>query len=181
MAPRLTFNGRMAAPSNHASTTPQLGRYTINTASSTIAFKTRHMFGLGWVSGTFAISTGTIDIAEPLAESTVQVEVTTASFDSGSEQRDSAVRSARFLDVNRHPTITFVADRVETSSVTGTLTVCGVAKPVTLSVEQSSVAPGTFSVRATTRIDRTEFGVTAARGMAGRHLDMTLEITCVRS
>jgi hypothetical protein len=38
-----------------------------------------------------------------------------------------------------------------------------------------------FTVRARTRIDRTAFGVTASRGLAGRHLDVTLEIRCVRA
>ena len=33
-----------------------------------------------------------------------------------------------------------------------------------------------FVVYATTRIDRTDFGLTAARGMAGRHLDISLRI-----
>ena len=37
-----------------------------------------------------------------------------------------------------------------------------------------------FTVRATTRIDRTEFGVTAYRGLAGRHLDLSVEAQCVR-
>jgi hypothetical protein len=32
-----------------------------------------------------------------------------------------------------------------------------------------------------TRIDRTEFGVTAYRGVAGRYLDMTVEVRCVRT
>jgi hypothetical protein len=36
-------------------------------------------------------------------------------------------------------------------------------------------------VRATTRIDRTEYGVTAARGLAARHLDVTVEVRCVRN
>ncbi len=35
-------------------------------------------------------------------------------------------------------------------------------------------------VRASTRIDRTAFGLTAARGMAGRHLDVSLRILAVR-
>ncbi len=35
--------------------------------------------------------------------------------------------------------------------------------------------------RASTRIDRTEFGVTAYRGAAGRYLDMTVEVRCVRT
>jgi polyisoprenoid-binding protein YceI len=38
-----------------------------------------------------------------------------------------------------------------------------------------------FTVRASTRIDRTEFGVTAYRGVAGRYLDMTMEVRCVRT
>ena len=38
-----------------------------------------------------------------------------------------------------------------------------------------------FTVRASTRIDRAEFGVTAYRGVAGRYLDMTMEVRCVRT
>ena len=32
-----------------------------------------------------------------------------------------------------------------------------------------------------TRIDRTEFGVTAARGLAARYLDLTVEVQCTRN
>jgi hypothetical protein len=35
--------------------------------------------------------------------------------------------------------------------------------------------------RASARIDRTEFGLTAYRGLAGRYLDMTMEVRCVRT
>ena len=37
-----------------------------------------------------------------------------------------------------------------------------------------------LTVRATTRIDRTEFGLTAYRGLAGRHLDLSVEVLCIR-
>ena len=40
------------------------------------------------------------------------------------------------------------------------------ARPVTLSIGQLAVAPGSFTARATMRIDRTEFGITAYRGLA---------------
>jgi polyisoprenoid-binding protein YceI len=39
---------------------------------------------------------------------------------------------------------------------------------------------GTFATRATARIDRTEYGVTAMRGLAGRYLDVTVQVQCVR-
>ena len=90
------------------------------------------------------------------------------------------MRSARLLDVARHPVVTFTSERVDGQELTGTLTVRDVTRPVSLSIEQSAVSPRSFTVRATTRIDRTEFGVTAYRGLAGRYLDLSVEVQCVR-
>lgn len=170
----------MQTKPEHTATTPQLGRYEIDTRSSTVRFRTRHLFGLGPVRGSFAIRAGTVDIAEPLAGSRIRAEIDAASFRTGNAARDAAVRSARFLDAGTHPDMTFASERTDGSTLTGTLTVRGVTRPVTLSVEQPTVAPESFTVRAAARIDRTEFGVTASRGLAGRYLDLTLEVRCLR-
>ena len=170
----------MQTKPEHTATTPQLGRYEIDTRSSTVRFRTRHLFGLGPVRGSFAIRAGTVDIAEPLAGSRIRAEIDAASFRTGNAARDAAVRSARFLDAGTHPDMTFASEWTDGSTLTGTLTVRGVTRPVTLSVEQSTVAPESFTVRAAARIDRTEFGVTASRGLAGRYLDLTLEVRCLR-
>ncbi len=162
-------------------TTPQLGRYEIDASGSTVRFRTRHLFGLAPVRGEFAIRTGTVDVTEPLADSRVCVEIDAASFRTGNRQRDNNVRSAQFLDTSRYPVMAFVAECVEGTAVTGSLTVRDVTRPVRLSVEPSGVAPREFTARVTTRIDRTDFGVTASRGLAGRYLDLTMEIRCVRS
>ncbi len=162
-------------------TTPQLGRYEIDASGSTVRFRTRHLFGLAPVRGEFAIRTGTVDVTEPLADSRISVQLDAASFRTGNRQRDNNVRSARFLDTSRYPVMAFVAERVEGTAVTGSLTVRDVTRPVRLSVEPSGVARREFSARVTTRIDRAEFGVTASRGLAGRYLDLTMEIRCVRS
>jgi polyisoprenoid-binding protein YceI len=159
---------------------PQLGRYDIDAGGSTVTFRTRHLFGLAPVRGAFAIRAGTIDVAEPLAGSSVYAEVEAASFSTGNGQRDGSVRSARFLDAGRHPLITFRSEHVDQSVIAGALTVRGVTRPVSLAVEQAELSRRAFSVRATTRIDRTEFGVTALRGLAGRYLDLTVEVRCVR-
>jgi polyisoprenoid-binding protein YceI len=161
-------------------TTPQLGRYEIDTGRSAVTFRTRHLFGLAPVRGRFAIRGGTVDIAEPLTASAVHAEIDAASFHTRNPQRDASARSARLLDVARHPVITFTSERVGRQELAGTLTVRDVTRPVNLSIEQSEVSPRTFTVRATTRIDRTEFGLTAYRGLAGRYLDMTVEIQCIR-
>jgi len=163
-----------------STTTPQLGRYEIDTGRSAVTFRTRHLFGLAPVRGRFAIRAGTVDIAEPLAASAVHAEIDAASFRTRNPQRDASVRSARLLDVARHPVITFTSERADRQELAGALTVRGVTRPVTLSVEPPAVSARSFTVRATTRIDRTEFGLTAYRGLAGRYLDLSVEAQCVR-
>ena len=160
---------------------PRPGRYEIDTSCSAVTFRTRHLFGLAPVRGSFAIRTGTIDVAEPLTGSSVFAQIGSASFRTGNGQRDNDVRSERLLDAGRYPVITFRSEGMDGPVLTGTLTVRNVTVPVTLSVEQAAVTPGSFNARASARIDRTEFGVTAYRGVAGRYLDMTVEVRCTRT
>lgn len=164
-------------------TAPQPGHYEIDAGHSRVTFATRHLFGLGRVSGSFAIRRGTLDIADPVATSAVHAEIETASFRTNSGQRDRSVLSSRFLDPAGHPVMTFRSDRIDAEGqvLSGTLTVRGVTRPVTLTVTRCEVSGRTFTARAAARVDRTEFGVTAARGLAARHLDLTVEVQCVRN
>jgi polyisoprenoid-binding protein YceI len=166
---------------------PRAGRYDIDPQGSTVTFNGRHLFGLARVRGSLAIRRGVIDVADPLGRSSVHVELDAASFHSGNRHRDRDVRSARFLDTDRHPTVTFQSTRLEAAGggprLLGTLTVRDVARPVSLAIQQTTVRPdrpGSLVVRASTRIDRTDFGLTAARGLAGRCLEVSLEILAVR-
>jgi polyisoprenoid-binding protein YceI len=202
-------------------TTPQPGHYDIDTAHSGVTFATRHLFGLGRVTGTFAIRRGTADIADPIAASSIYAEIETASFRTKGGPRDRSVLSPRFLDPAAHPVMIFRSDRVEAEGqgpvteeraggsggsspqastglgpagprgvvppgqqgqvLAGTLTVCGTTRPVTLAVTRCEAGRGSFTACATVRIDRTAFGITAARGLAARHLDLTVEVRCIRN
>jgi polyisoprenoid-binding protein YceI len=166
---------------------PPVGRYAIDRRASTITFRSRHLFGLAPVQGTMAIGDGLVDIADPLTRSSVQVEIDTTSFATGGGHRDRDVRSPRFLDAGRYPSMRFTSQRLDRPegrwTLAGTLMVRDVARPASLAIERSTVLPGrptSFVVWATTRIDRTDFGLTAARGLAGRHLDVSLRILGVR-
>jgi len=165
-----------------AGTTPRLGRYDIDPSRSAVTFRTRHLFGLAPVRGTFAIRGGTVDIAEPITESVIVAEIETASFRTGNSQRDSSVLSPRFLNPAKHPVMVFRSERIDagTGVLIGTLTVGGITRPVSLSIVHYAPSSGSFTVRAATRIDRTEYGITAMRGLAGRHLEMSVEVQCVR-
>jgi polyisoprenoid-binding protein YceI len=166
---------------------PRAGRYDLDPQDSTVAFTGRHLLGLAPVRGSLAIRRGAIDIADPVGHSSVHVDLDAASFHTGNRQRDRDVRSARFLDTDRYPTIAFQSTRLEVSGggamLRGTLTVRDVARPVSLAIQQCTTRPGmpgSLLVRAGTRIDRTDFGLTAARGLAGRYLQVSLVILAVR-
>ena len=160
---------------------PRLGHYEIDARHSAITFRTRHLFGLAPVRGAVTIISGTVDVAEPLAGSRVHAEIDAASFRSGNGQRDAAVRSGGLLDVGRHPVITFDADHIDGSVLDGVLAVRGVTRPVSLAVDSvEPSASGSFTAHARVRIDRTEFGITARRGLAGRFLELSVEVLCVR-
>jgi polyisoprenoid-binding protein YceI len=169
-----------ASTSPMAQAAPGPGRYEIDTSRSAVTFRTRHMFGLAPVRGSLAIRAGTVNVAGPLTDPSIYAEIDTASFGTGNGQRDSNVRSARLLDAGQYPVMTFRSERMDGLALTGTLTVRDVTRPVSLPIEESAVSSGSFTARATTRIDRTQFGVTAYRGLAGRYLDVTVEVRCVR-
>jgi polyisoprenoid-binding protein YceI len=164
-----------------AAATPQLGRYQIDPDGSRVTFRTRHLFGLAPVRGTFAVKAGTVDVTEPLTGSRIYAEIEAASFRTGNPLRDPQVRSARFLAADAHPVLAFSSAGLDGQVLAGTLTVRQVTSPVSVRAEVTGVSPGSFTARATVRIDRYDFGVTARRGLAGRHLDVTVEVRCVRS
>ena len=55
-----------------------------------------------------------------------------------------------------------------------------VSRPVSLTIGPVTADGRSFTATATVRVDRTEFGVTAMRGLAGRYLDLTVEVQCAR-
>jgi polyisoprenoid-binding protein YceI len=166
---------------------PRTGRYELDPQGSAVTFRGRHLFGLAPVRGSLAIRRGMIDVADPSGHFGVHVELDAASFHPGNRHRDHDVRPARFLDADRYPSVTFQSTGPEASGgrprLLGTLTVRDVARPVSLPIEQCIVRPdppGSLLVRASTRIDRTDFGLTAARALAGRYLQVSLGILAVR-
>jgi polyisoprenoid-binding protein YceI len=179
----LASNGGMQSESAVLGTTPQPGHYVIDPGGSRVTFRTRHLFGLGPVKGSFAVRGGTVDVADPLAASAIHAEIETASFRTNGGPRDRAVLSPRFLNPAGHPVMVFRSDRIDAGAqvLTGTLTVRGTTRPVTLAITRCGVSRGSFTVRATARVDRTEFGITAARGLAARYLALTLEVQCTRN
>jgi polyisoprenoid-binding protein YceI len=156
------------------------GTYRIDADASRIGFKTRHMFGLGPVKGTFALTTGEITIADVPESSSVQATVSAASFNTRNPLRDVQVRGPLFLNAKRHPQLRFrsssVAFTPDGATIHGTLQAKGGEAPVVLSASDLDVTEGVLTATATGQVDRYALGVRAMPGMAARNLDVTIQI-----
>lgn len=149
-------------------TVPVAGTYELDPSHSSADFQVRHL-GLSKVRGGFAIASGTLVIAEDPTESSVEVSLDAASFDSGAADRDGHVKSADFLDVEKYPHLTFRSTAVRQSGdewkVEGELTIRDVTRPVTLDVEFEGATKDPWGntkigFAAETEINREDFGIT---------------------
>jgi polyisoprenoid-binding protein YceI len=146
--------------------------WQIDPAHSSVEFAVKHMM-FTTVRGRFKDVKGTIEVDEQNPDrSVVDVEIGAASLDTGSPDRDAHLRSADFLDVETHPTITFRSKRVEGAMkkegdafrVIGDLTIRGTTMEVTLDAiyEGTGKDPwgGTRAgSQATAKIDRRDWGL----------------------
>ncbi|HEY3215341.1 MAG TPA: YceI family protein [Candidatus Eisenbacteria bacterium] len=118
--------------------------YVVDKTHSEVSFQVRHM--LSKTRGRFTDFEGVIQVDAIHPESSsVEFRVRSASVDSDLEQRDQHLRSADFFDAERHPEVVFRSDRVrplgeDRYEVTGTLSLRGVVKRITLPVSYLGAA-----------------------------------------
>lgn len=158
--------------------------YSIDPVHSSVIFKVRH-FGTSNFYGVFKGVSGTITYdAENPAASSVEVEIAADSIDTRNEQRDGHAKSPDFLNAAEFPKITFKSTKVEGSAdtlqVTGKLTLHGVTKDVTTTVEK--VGEGKhprsgqnligFETHLT--LDRTQYDMGFMAGPLGEQIDLIL-------
>jgi polyisoprenoid-binding protein YceI len=143
------------------------GTWDVDTVHSEVTFVVRHMV-VSKVRGRFDKFEATIITAVDPLQSSVEATIDAGSINTVQDQRDAHVRSADFLDVEHHPSITFRSRAVRPDGdqflVDGDLTIRGVTKPVTLELEVNGFGPDPFGgtragFTAKTEIDRTDFGV----------------------
>jgi polyisoprenoid-binding protein YceI len=143
-----------------------------------MTFATRHMFGLGKVTGAFTLTDGELVISEPATSSTVTARAAANSFDTSNSQRDKQVKSKTFLDAANHPHLSFRSTEVIRHdrgwTVRGRLTVRANSAPVDFLIAESKVNGPEVSIRATARVDRYAHRITKLKGMAARYLDIEL-------
>jgi polyisoprenoid-binding protein YceI len=158
------------------------GDYVLTNGTSSISFKTRHMYGLGPVKGHLSVRSGNLHVVEGIAGSGVNAVVEASSFTTRNPIRDVHVRSRMFFGIKKNPTWTYESSSVvqegEDLVVKGTFTVRGNSAPVSLIIDRVEAAPnGELMIHAHGEVDRYALGVTTLRGMAARLLAFDVEIT----
>ncbi|GGQ00544.1 hypothetical protein GCM10010279_04280 [Streptomyces mutabilis] len=172
---------------------PAPGDREIEPTHSSIAFTARHI-GLSRVHGRFNAFAGAVRIGEDMDQSAMHVVIDAASIDTDVKMRDDHLRSADFLDVQRFPTLEFYSEKFTHRggnrwAVTGTLSLHGVTRTVTLDAEYLGLGNGMegetrAACRATTELHRDDFTVSwqtmPARGIAvvgpGIRIDLDVQI-----
>ena len=156
---------------------------------SAAQFSVRHM-GISTVRGTFTKVTGTVDDSPDVSKASVNVIIDANSVDTRVDMRDKDLRSDKFFNVAKYPTVTFTSTKVESAGtgklkVTGNLTMIGVTKQVVLDVDGPTPPfkdpRGTShrGISATTTFNRSDFGMTADAAMVGDSIAIQLDVELV--
>jgi polyisoprenoid-binding protein YceI len=172
--------------------------WNIDPTHSHAEFKVRHLM-ISNVRGGFPKVSGvlTLDDSNP-ANSAVTATIDVTSIDTRDAQRDAHLKSADFFDVEKYPAMTFKSTKVTSAgtgsgTVEGQLTIRDITRPVVFDVEGPT--PETkdpwgnqrVAVEATTKISRSEFGLTWSAPletggvMVGDEVTITLEIEFVKA
>lgn len=155
------------------------GRFKLHPELSTVAFRAKKL-GVFTIRGTVRVESGTFTVAAPLAHSALHAVLAADSFRTPMAKRDEHVKSASLLDVATYPRIEFDSTEVVvgpdgTWEVRGLLGVHGQVAPATLNIATASTEGALVRVRATARVDRRAFGVTAMRAAASSLLDIEID------
>ena len=158
--------------------------FTIDPVHSTAIFVVNH-FKVSNFIGRFDSCNGTVtwDEADP-AKSQVSYTIAADSVDTNFKQRDQHAMSSDFLDAKQFKEITFTGTGFkktgdDTYEVTGTLTMHGVGKPLTVTVKKTGEGDDMqhhhrIGFWTTFTIKRSDFGMNFMQGPLGDSLDITL-------
>ncbi|KUN24878.1 polyisoprenoid-binding protein [Streptomyces antibioticus] len=152
------------------------GEWVIDPAHSRIGFSVRHAM-VTTVRGAFAEYQSRLyfDGRDP-SRSQAEIMVSTASVDTGVEQRDAHLVGRDFFDSANHPRMRFTSTAVEPLGsdvfrMTGDLTIKATTRPVVLELTYIGHVTDPFGYQragfdGTTTIDRTEWGLNYSSRLA---------------
>jgi Uncharacterized conserved protein len=166
---RFTFGAALAAVlafSLPAATTD----WQIDPAHTAAGFSVKHLM-ISTVRGQFKGVSGTVVWDDQdITKSKIDVTIDATTIDTSEPKRDEDLKSDKFFDVAKYPTITFKSKNIERVSsgklkIVGDLTIHGVTKEVVLDVEgptgpiKDPWGNTRVAASAATKVNRQDYGV----------------------
>ena len=162
-------------------------KWTIDPDHSGAAFSVRHMM-IANVRGQFCKVGGTVYF-DPLniTSSSIELSIDASSIFTGIQNRDDHLKSADFFDVDKYPAITFISTSVHSvngnkAQVSGDLTIHGITRQITVSVEFSGPVNDPFGdgssmgFAVSAIINREDYGIMWNQPMANNGIMVSREV-----
>lgn len=164
--------------------------YKIDGVHTSVLFRAKRMDVVN-IYGRFNEVSGSITAdADNPEKSSVEITIKTQSIDTGETRRDDHLRSPDFFNAKQFPTIVFKSTKVtkvgeNTYEITGDLTLHGVTKSITGSVEMTGKAKdprrgqSLIGFETTLTIKRSDFGMKFMLGPVSDEIQITLAVHAV--
>jgi polyisoprenoid-binding protein YceI len=161
------------------------GSWTLDASRSSITLRSKSMWGLAPVKGSFREIAG-IGTVSPDGQVSGTITVAAASVDTKIAKRDAHLRSAEFFDADAHPQITIRVDGLTLAdqgvTVAGTLTVRDRTRPLAFDATVSALDVGEVRLDAEIQVNRSDYGMTwSPMRMASMHNTITIHLVFTRS
>jgi polyisoprenoid-binding protein YceI len=164
--------------------------YVIEPSHSMPRFEYSH-FGYSLQLSRFDTVSGKITIDRAAKSGSVDVTIDAKSVNTGSALFNGHIQGEDFFDTAKYPTITFKSNKVKfdgdkVASVDGELTVKGITKPVTLTVNSFLCMPHPMMKKdacgatATTKVKRSDFNMGKYAPYVGDEVTLTIPVESVK-
>jgi polyisoprenoid-binding protein YceI len=164
--------------------------YTIDPLHTFPRFRINHL-GFSTMQGRFDKTSGKVTLDRAAKTGSVELAIETASVSTGFVKRDDHLKSPDFFNAAEFPTITYKSTAIHfkgdtPSSVDGNLTISGVTKPVTFTIDAFNCGANPMNKKeecgadASADIKRSDFGVKFGTPAIGDDVKLVLEIEAIK-
>jgi polyisoprenoid-binding protein YceI len=153
------------------------------------SFEINHL-GFSVMRGAFTATTGTLSYDQQAHTGSIKATIDVASIATGFAKRDEHLRSKDFFNVEKFPTMTFAADNFTLQAdkpvtVAGSLTLLGVTKPVSLSVQATQCGKRmgqdyVCGAMVSTTIKRSDWGMNTYVPYIGDDVKIQVEVEAIK-
>lgn len=165
--------------------------YTVDPNHTFPHFSISHL-GFSTLQGRFDKTSGTVTLDRAAKTGSVDINIDTASVSTGFVKRDDHLRSPDFFNAAEFPAITYKSTAMHfkgdtPASVDGNLTISGVTKPVTLTIDAFNCGTNPMNKKeecgagASAQIKRSDFGVKYGLPAIGDDVKLVFEIEAIKN